>query len=162
MRSSSPGHMHMTFACIRVSYLGLINHSYLVLDAHSLVLTSSLSVFLSGVIMRVTLRIHPCSARAAATVDLRGARAAARLPQTTRRSGFSAWIGDERLSTFVLSALGSRRARASCSASRRWMRGSRALPKGPLRCQRWLSRPVCLGPCMYLKQCRSQAEDMPE
>ena len=30
----------------------------------------------------------------------------ARLPQTTRRSGFSAWVGDERLSTFVLSAPG--------------------------------------------------------
>ncbi len=29
-----------------------------------------------------------------------------RLPQTTRRSGFSAWIGDERMSTFVLSAPG--------------------------------------------------------
>ena len=29
-----------------------------------------------------------------------------RLPQTSRRSGISAWIGDERMSTFVLSAAG--------------------------------------------------------
>ena len=48
----------------------------------------------------------PYSARSASTVDLRGTRPAVRLPQTTRRSGFSAWIGDERMSTFVLSAPG--------------------------------------------------------
>ena len=47
-----------------------------------------------------------CSARSASTVDLSGTRPTVRLPQTTRRSGFSAWVGDERMSTFVLSAPG--------------------------------------------------------
>ena len=39
-------------------------------------------------------------------MDLRGARPAVKLPQTSRRSGFNAWIGDERLCTFVLSGPG--------------------------------------------------------
>ena len=47
-----------------------------------------------------------CSARSASSVDLSGTRPTVRLPQTTRRSGFSAWTGDERMSTFVLSAPG--------------------------------------------------------
>ena len=47
-----------------------------------------------------------CSARAATTVDLRATRPAVKLPQTSRRSGFNAWIGDDRLCTFVLSGPG--------------------------------------------------------
>ncbi|KAK9908805.1 hypothetical protein WJX75_003140 [Coccomyxa subellipsoidea] len=45
-------------------------------------------------------------ANEAATVDLRGTRASACLPQAGRRTGFSVWTGDERLSTFVVSAVG--------------------------------------------------------
>ena len=39
-------------------------------------------------------------------MDLRATRPAVKLPQTSRRSGFNAWIGDERLCTFVLSGPG--------------------------------------------------------
>ncbi len=39
-------------------------------------------------------------------MDLRGVRPSARLPQIGRRSGFSVWTGDERLSTFVISPIG--------------------------------------------------------
>ena len=39
-------------------------------------------------------------------MDLRGTRASACLPQAGRRTGFSVWTGDERLSTFVVSAVG--------------------------------------------------------
>lgn len=39
-------------------------------------------------------------------MDLRGTRPLVRLPQTGRQSGFNAWIGDERMSTFVLSTPG--------------------------------------------------------
>ena len=46
----------------------------------------------------------PCSARSASAVDLGTTGPAVRLPRTTRRSGIWAWIGDERMSTFVLSA----------------------------------------------------------
>lgn len=50
--------------------------------------------------------VHCCSANVATAVDLRGVRPSARLPQAGRRIGFSAWTGDERLSTFVISPVG--------------------------------------------------------
>ncbi len=53
-------------------------------------------------------KIYAYSHRAneAAAVDLRGVRASTLLPQVGRRTGFSVWTGDERLSTFVISSVG--------------------------------------------------------
>lgn len=59
--------------------------------------------------------LHPLTSRLsadvpraneAAAVDLRGVSPSTRLPQAGRRSGFSVWTGDERLSTFAISAPG--------------------------------------------------------